>query len=157
MLGKKKLKKRLLMDSANYCGFWKRFLAFIIDGLILFFVSVVFPPIGLLSFIMYYPVFHSSRLQATPGKALLGLKVVSSNGETLSYKYAFLRELAKFLTTATLGVGYMMILFTKRKQTLHDYLLDAVVMTTEEKDENYFYAWWDQVKFLFSKKEDKIA
>ncbi len=140
-----------------YCGFWKRVLAFFIDGLILFFISVVFPPIGLLSFIMYSPVFHSSILQATPGKALLGLKVVSSNGEAITYKYAFLRELAKFVTATTLGVGYLMILFTKRKQTLHDYLLETVVVVTEEKDVNYFYAWWDQVKYLFSKKEEKIV
>jgi uncharacterized RDD family membrane protein YckC len=141
----------------EFCGFWKRVLAFIIDGMILFFISVVFPPIGLLSLIIYYPVFHSSRLQATPGKAILGLKVTSSTGETLTYKMAFLRELAKFITAATIGIGYLMILFTKRKQTLHDYLLDAVVVTAEDKDENYFYAWWDQVKYLFSKKEEKIA
>ena len=88
-----------------------RFLAYLIDlmlralslgTLALFFDEVpLIPQAGALLCIfllsgLYYALFESSPWQATPGKYLTGLKVMSRKGERLSFAGAFLRWLIKF-------------------------------------------------------------
>jgi uncharacterized RDD family membrane protein YckC len=69
----------------------------------------------------YYAGFESSRLQATPGKLLLRIKVAGVNGQPVSYARAAARNLAKvsfFLFPLTIVfLGYA--LFSKRRG-LHD-------------------------------------
>ncbi len=60
-----------------------------------------------------------SRLQATPGKLLLGLRVAGVNGQRLSYRRASARNLGKllFFPCSPLFLGYA--LFSKRRG-MHD-------------------------------------
>jgi len=46
---------------------------------------------------LYRSIFESSRLQATPGKAMLGLRVTQPSGERLSFKRSTIRHFAKVL------------------------------------------------------------
>jgi uncharacterized RDD family membrane protein YckC len=46
---------------------------------------------------LYRSTFESSRLQATPGKAMLGLRVARPSGERLSFKQSTIRHFAKAL------------------------------------------------------------
>lgn len=133
-----------------YASFGKRFLAILIDGFLVSVVSMIFPPIGFLSILIYFPVFESSRLKGTPGKLLMNTVIVNEDGTALSYKRAFLRQLLRFLTGLTCFLGYLLYFFTDRKQTLHDYLIRSVVIEAEIPPDNYFYAWWDKVVELFS-------
>jgi uncharacterized RDD family membrane protein YckC len=78
--------------------------------------------------IAYYVVFTGSCGQ-TPGKMLLHLKVVRSDGSAMTYGRAALREiLGKFVSGITLGVGYLMVVFDARKQGLHDKIADTCVL-----------------------------
>lgn len=77
--------------------------------------------------IFYFALFESSALQATPGKLLFKMKVYSRTGR-LSFARALLRVLAKFLSAAILGVGFIMAAFTAKKQALHDFVVNSYVL-----------------------------
>jgi uncharacterized RDD family membrane protein YckC len=74
---------------------------------------------------LYYALLESSSKQATIGKALLGLRVVSAQGLPLSFGRATGRYFGKFLSH--LLFGHLLVLMTKRKQALHDKLAGTVV------------------------------
>lgn len=134
-----------------YAGFWKRFAAVIIDSIIVYgIIFVLMTMLGygemtggikaaiiniallnLLSFViyvLYWSLFESSRLQATPGKMALGIKVTDINGGRVSFGRALGRNLGKIISGLTLNIGYVMAGFTVRKQALHDKMADCLVM-----------------------------
>lgn len=137
---------------AGYAGFWKRFAAFIIDRIILFvtnaIVGVIFgliyalsvsdpdqvtaqligTLIGLCINLLYFSLFESSSLQATPGKLALGIIVTDLDGNRIGYARAVGRYFASLLSYVTLLVGFMMAGFTERKQALHDMIAGCLVV-----------------------------
>lgn len=141
-----------------YAGFWKRFAANFIDSFIVGMVGGVIGGvlgaifgiamvgggadplagsllsngvnflIGIVLGVLYYGGFHSSESQATPGKMLIGIKVARGDGERLTPLRAGARFLATYLNLFTLGIGWLLAAFTERKQALHDFLCDTVVV-----------------------------
>lgn len=65
---------------------------------------------------------------SSPGKILFGLRVVAAQGEAMTLARALARNLAKLLSVATLLVGFLMVLWTKRHQALHDMMAECVVV-----------------------------
>lgn len=146
----------------SYAGFWIRFLATIIDGIIMLLPSLVITKTygditfsisaNLIVNFFYFPFFESSALSATPGKAILGLAVVSEGGGPLTFKQACIRYFCKYLSMLIAYIGYLMQPFTARRQTLHDMISEAVVIKQDApRDMNYFRVWVDQIKFVFNK------
>jgi uncharacterized RDD family membrane protein YckC len=136
----------------DYAGFWRRGGALIVDGVIICLISVLFRIISLNSVgidillaILYNPFFESSELQATPGKAFLDMRVVSMSGERISFKKAIIRYLVRIVSGLLLCFGFLMMLFTEKKQTLHDLAAETLVVRGEVKNVNYFQAWYKQV------------
>jgi uncharacterized RDD family membrane protein YckC len=76
----------------------------------------------------YYAFMQSSSRQATLGQLALGLRVTDLEGRRISFARASGRHFATLLTGLTLGIGYVMVLFTTRKQTLHDLVAGTVVV-----------------------------
>jgi uncharacterized RDD family membrane protein YckC len=130
----------------NYGGFWIRFLAYLVDSLI---VTVGFVGIMLLLgamglelagaeliflvlSILYWALMHSSPRQATIGKELCGLKVGGPNGERLSLPRALGREAAKIISSLTLLIGFIIAAFTRNKQALHDFVASSYVVRASE-------------------------
>jgi uncharacterized RDD family membrane protein YckC len=70
-------------------------------------------------------VGHSGQ---TPGKRLLRLKVIRVNGEAVGFGLAFVRWLAQGISFLALGVGFLMIAFTRNKQGLHDKIAGTLVV-----------------------------
>ncbi len=69
----------------------------------------------------YSVVFVASKKKATIGKIIFGICVVDSNGNQLTRTRALVRFLSSIiLTTLTLGLGLIMIAFTKEKTALYD-------------------------------------
>lgn len=139
----------------NYAGFWRRYVALVIDALILILPSMLLgwlvPVAG--SFVvalLYKPVFESSPLQGTPGKALMGLMVLSENGGRLNFKQALIRYAVSIISGLILLVGYLMNLFTAKRQTLHDMVAGTIVVKQEPPDVNYFHIWLEEVKAIFN-------
>ena len=82
-------------------------------------------PLGFL----YFTSFNGSR-GATPGKQLLGLRIVREDGSPLGYGRAFLRRAAELVSALTLGAGYLMVAFHPEKRALHDLLAGTRVIRT---------------------------
>ena len=73
----------------------------------------------ILILLFYAPLMESSRLHAT---------VRRKDGGDVGFARAFLRNLAEALCVLSLTVGYLIALFTTRRQALHDLLLGTVVV-----------------------------
>ncbi|MGP7818922.1 RDD family protein [Niallia sp. 01092] len=80
---------------------------------------------------LYYVILQSSKWQATIGKKLLGLKVMTLNGDKIS----FWRSLARYLVLGFLSgifyIGYIMAAFTEKKQALHDLIAGTIVVKSK--------------------------
>ena len=122
----------------HYVGFWMRFVAVIIDTLIVFVVHLIkymiLPGLLLETLIslalgfLYFAYFESSPSQGTPGKILLGLKVIDLQGNRLSFQKATIRYLGKIVSFLILGIGFIMAGFTQKKQALHDFISGTFVV-----------------------------
>src|SRR5688572_8766773 len=132
------------LASAEFGGFWLRFLAFVVDSAIVFLIMALIvaggaaalgaegvflaTAIAWLFGFLYWPVTQASRLQATLGKALLGMRVTGYQGNRLSFLRALGRELAKILSGAVFLLGYVVAAFTARKRSLHDLVASTLVV-----------------------------
>ena len=74
-------------------------------------------------------IWTVSAFGATPGKLLLGLRIVDvSTGRKLSMTRVLLRESGKVgLAVVTVGGGFLTVAFRKDSRALHDLLLRSVV------------------------------
>jgi len=77
---------------------------------------------------LYCAFSESSDHRATLGKRIVGLQVVTSSGDRLTFGQATVRHFMKFLSLFTAAVGFMMAGWTKRRQALHDMPSDCVVI-----------------------------
>ena len=76
---------------------------------------------------LYEAFMLSSPYQATLGKMILGMKVTDLYGNRISFARATGRHFAKWLSGMILGIGFIMVGFTERKQGLHDMLAGTLV------------------------------
>jgi uncharacterized RDD family membrane protein YckC len=129
-------------------GFWVRFLASIIDELILLVAfAILWRIISGESLIDYWTSSESgagnlfqfalgivyytltvSIWSTTAGKRPFGLFVVRTDGSEVGAGRAFARYLAYFLSFITLGIGFIMIGLRQDKRGLHDLICDTVVI-----------------------------
>ncbi len=68
------------------------------------------------------------RWAATPGKRLLGLRIIDLDGSPPSSARALARALARWLTALSGGIGYLLCLFDGEKRTLHDRIAGTKVV-----------------------------
>ena len=122
-----------------YAGFWIRFAALLIDCIIIVPINTY-----ILSYLdegsiarlfvpnliwwVYTAGLICSNFQATLGKKIIGLKVVGLDGERISFGRASGRWLASILSGFILGIGYLMVAFTDKKQGLHDMIAGTYVV-----------------------------
>jgi uncharacterized RDD family membrane protein YckC len=149
------------VPAVRYGGFWMRFVAAVIDGILVSLVilpvrlmigvfigaagSVVSMPgfgVGIVTGIVgaaiffganwiYEAAMESSSKQATIGKMALGLKVTDLAGGRISFARATGRHFAKIISKIILLIGYVMAGFTQRKQALHDIIAGTLVERTQ--------------------------
>ncbi len=125
------------ITQVEYAGFWARYAALFVDGIILIIPTALFAMefgsvtgkfTGLLV-TWTYNIYMLNTKQATIGKIFVGLKVTSSDGKKPTIGRLVLREtFGKFLSLIVLFIGYIMVAFTEKKQGLHDKLADTVVI-----------------------------
>lgn len=133
------------MTINNYASFGKRFLAMLIDSLLIGVISSfslflfdyyvwasVSPFIG----VIYYVLCEGSTSGATLGKKAMAIKVVNINSNSIGYGYALLRYIGKGISAFILGIGYLMAAFSETSQALHDKIASSYVV-----DANYVPAY----------------
>ncbi len=127
------------LTQPKYAGFWVRFCAMFIDGVILGLViqlplemldasdnmKTLIPALATL---IYYVLLESSSWQGTLGKRALHIKVTDLEGNRLGKGRALGRHLAKIISGLIFLIGYIMVAFTKKKQGLHDILAKTLVV-----------------------------
>jgi uncharacterized RDD family membrane protein YckC len=130
-----------------YGGFWRRGIAAAVDWML---VGVVVsfsigyhgqlaPPhstarlvasyaLTVLVVWLYFAAMEASRLQATLGKLVVGVKVASLDGRRIGFGRATMRLLAKFgLALVTLGFSLVLAGVDARKQAAHDKVVGTLV------------------------------
>jgi uncharacterized RDD family membrane protein YckC len=128
--------------SGPRAGFWRRFAAKLIDGLILSIVDVILAAIfsrggvyyGLSLIINYgYYTYMEGRPQGqTLGKMALGIRVYDfARGGPIGYGRAFVRQIAQILSAVVLLLGYLWMLWDREKQTWHDKIAGSVVVPVD--------------------------
>lgn len=141
-----------------YAGFWLRLAAYFIDTIIftaafvvLLFIAVLLStvlfqatinleyfriiiaaPILILQ-CLYFSLFESSTKQATIGKLIVGIQVVNYKGKKIEFVTALGRYFARIVSTLTIYIGFLMALWTDKKQTLHDKMTKTLVVVKQNK------------------------
>ena len=77
---------------------------------------------------LYTAIQECSMPQATLGKRLVGIQVADLQGQRISFARASGRFFRRLIPT--LGIGYSTVLFTRRKQALHDLVSGCTVIRT---------------------------
>jgi uncharacterized RDD family membrane protein YckC len=141
----------------NYAGFWIRFAAKFVDGIILGIPFVIVyviailpviisaahnnnktPPVsialvyllqfGFIFVRMLYEIFFLGKYGATPGKMVCKLQVVTSEGGKISYGRATGRFFSEILSGMICYIGYIMVAFDDQKRALHDHICNTRVI-----------------------------
>jgi uncharacterized RDD family membrane protein YckC len=136
-----------------YAGFWRRFAASLIDGLVLSVIAAVLGfGVGFIWFTragddelsrtifsailnlamffiswFYFAGQESSDARATWGKRVVGVFVTDMQGETISFGQASARFFSKLLSSI-LMIGYLITPFTSKHQALHDLIAKTLVI-----------------------------
>ena len=151
-------------QTPTYAGFWYRFLAYLIDSLLM---SVVLFPLGLvvglgigprgvdentpelavanmglnvfsiLTGWLYYAFLESSSWQGTVGKKLLGLRVTDLDGNRISFGRATGRYFGMILSGMICFIGFIMVAFTEKRQGLHDIMASTLVLRGDAAVDQY--------------------
>ncbi|MCI0520726.1 MAG: RDD family protein [Chloroflexi bacterium] len=90
-----------------------------------------------------YNVFFWVFTGQTPGKSLLGLRIVTLQGKKLSIWRAVLRYLGYYLSILPLFIGFLWVLADDNRQSWHDKIAGTIVV----------YAWAARPDELFLKDE----
>ena len=137
------------MPGWHYAGFWVRFLAFLIDGILLGIISSAFTPvwgpqftttgnqiavhagsnaIGTLVGLVYFVGFWAWRGQ-TVGMMPFNMQVVSvTDGKKIDVVRGLLRYVGYIISAIPLLIGFIWAAFDARKQGWHDKIASTVVI-----------------------------
>ena len=131
-----------------YAGFWQRFMAYIIDLIVVAATTGLFNTITMnymnvsiklsligeytISFLIVsfaYFILMTYYFSQTLGKIIMKIKVETNKGEKLSWYDVIYRELVgRILTTVLFYIPYIFVGILPKKKGLHDYIADTVVV-----------------------------
>jgi len=82
--------------------------------------------------IVAYPIAFWMLASQTPGKALMGLRVVRLDGKPMTIGCALARYVGYWLAALPLFVGFLWILLDRRRQGWHDKIAGTCVIYTKD-------------------------
>ena len=81
-----------------------------------------------LTFAPLYFMFFWTLAGMTPGKAMLGVRIVRLDGRPMTFRTSFRRYLGYVVSFLGFGAGYLWILVDNRRQGWHDKIADTCVV-----------------------------
>jgi uncharacterized RDD family membrane protein YckC len=124
--------------SGPRAGFWIRFLASFLDGLILtvpyIVLAVAFGAstargLNFLVAAVYFTVLLGGPDGQTLGKKACGIRVIDfATGGPLGFGRAFIRWIGSYVSLIVFFLGYLWMLWDREKQTWHDKMANDVVV-----------------------------
>jgi uncharacterized RDD family membrane protein YckC len=130
--------------SGAKAGFWIRFLAILIDGVILFVINLILAAvlnssttgrsgIQTLLGLIYYVYFWSSASPwpgQTVGNKLLNIRVIKTDGSDLSLVVGLIRYVGLVVSILVIFIGVIWAAFDPNKQGWHDKIAGTYVIKT---------------------------
>ena len=132
------------LSTAPKAGFWIRFVAIFIDGIIVGVVTTIIGAIlnlntngrsgvQLLLGLVYYVYFWSNSSPwpgQTLGSKLLNIRVIRTDGSDLSITQALIRYVGFIISGLVLLIGFIWAAFDANKQGWHDKIAGTYVVKT---------------------------
>jgi len=144
-------------DAMEYAGFGLRALAKLLDGLIIglpavlliaLVLAVIVPPLaknrangdivallifGTIAFVgfavIFFQIWCLPKYGGTPGKRILGLRVVTADGGKISWGRAIGRFFGEWVTgLIPFWIGYIIAAFDPERRTVHDHIAGTRVI-----------------------------
>ena len=132
----------------QYADFWQRVGAYFLD------VLIIIIPLRLLELMILGPRWGDNRAaislititanwlyaalqesgpyMATFGKRALGLKITDMDGHRITFGQATGRHFGKIISGLLIGIGYFMMLWDDKNQTLHDKIAGTLVLKGQQ-------------------------
>lgn len=135
-----------VVGQREFAGFWIRFGAKFVDGIIMNVASQIVQLVigmalrsspdsavmigALVSLVLNagYVIYFTGKYGATPGKMACKLEVIRPDGSPMTFGRATGRYFAEILSSLTLLIGYIMAAFDEEKRALHDRICDTRVV-----------------------------
>jgi len=93
-------------------------------------IIIALAALAVLLFIPAYFVLFWVLVGATPGKRILGLRVMRTGGQRLSWTRAIVRYVGYWISALPLFLGFLWVFVDRRRQGWHDKLADTIVAYT---------------------------
>jgi uncharacterized RDD family membrane protein YckC len=134
--------RKILMQP--YSGISRRLIASIIDIFVIIslfmFLELITETIDealfyILFFLAMWAYFvfqESSTLKSTVGKQAVNIIVTDLNGNRISFTQATKRFILKIFAVIPFFAGFLLILFTSKKQAFHDIIAKTLVFIQED-------------------------
>ena len=97
---------------------------------------VVYVVTTIIAGMVYFTWFHGAAGQ-TPGKRLLGLRVIQTSGVRMTFGVAFLRCVGYLISSLFFWLGFLWIAFDGRKQGWHDKIAATLVVRVRVEPVNH--------------------
>lgn len=156
----------------KYAGFWKRISSILIDGLVFspflllrFWLDSVSRTTALVAAVTYiilvatYDIWFVAKYGQTPGKMAVGIKIVKTDGQAVSWKEAILRHSVNIIFAIINGVvlcyaitkipepEYISLSWKARNQRIYEFYPVWITTLT------HIWVWSEVVVLLFNKKK----
>jgi uncharacterized RDD family membrane protein YckC len=160
--------------TVTVIGFGRRFLATLIDGLIVLFITFIlmavfavlsiivasYNPYGdLVGFnalffvsaivvsVIYYVRFWASSEGQTIGKGMMNIRVISTDGASISVGKGIIRYIGYIISGLIFSLGFIWIAFDGKRQGWHDKIAGTYVV---DEDDDETFARTKDLKFVQS-------
>jgi uncharacterized RDD family membrane protein YckC len=80
--------------------------------------------------LVFRDFFEGSKLQATPGKLAIRIKVTDLSGNRIGFWRSTGRTFARIIGGLPLYIGDIVVGFTRRRQAFHDMIFRTLVVQT---------------------------
>ena len=127
--------------SGPRAGFWRRFAALFIDGLILAIPNTALilllddqlaQFLTLIIDIAYFAYLEGGATGQTLGKRALGIRVIDLRaGGPIGYGRGVIRYLGRIISTIPIFLGYFWMLWDRESQCWHDKMATSVVVPVD--------------------------
>ena len=138
-------------QTVTVIGFGRRLVAYLIDAVILWAIglclslgivpltasganqdalagaNVAVQCVSTLITLAYFVMFWATRGQ-TPGKMALGIKVIGTDGSSVTWGKAILRYIGYIISGLVLALGFVWIAFDSKRQGWHDKIANTYVV-----------------------------
>ena len=130
--------------------FWKQYYGWIIGISLLIYALITYG---------YFIAMELSMNGQTLGKKLMHLRTIRTNGQPITLKHSSIRNLFRVFIDM-LGIGPLLIFFTKEHKRLGDFAASTIVIAEENKNQpitlEALYRTNDKLSYYLSKEEQEL-